>query len=786
MTEPSPTPADGGAPVRRLAWLTRDRILAAVLAAGLLVFVLTANAYFPLREWLVFTLLRHWLLALLFSAASLAAGLRVLDLILPQPPLLAERLTLGFALGVLVFALGVFLGGLAQLFGPIFFFAWPAVLLAWGGRRAFHELRQAFRHLRRFGARLLLPRGLIEAGAALLLVLGLIAVYLLVMTPLNVGGDSYWYHLPIAEYYVVHGGIRPFTEGWYLGAYPQLASLLYTWAFQAPGQLHHHVALSSHIEWMLFLATVAGVGTLARRLLGGRRIPYAAAAFFLFHGIFLYDASLITGADHVHAFWAPALGLALIRLGRRFGPREAVLAGTLTAGPLLTKYQGILLLAPAALLVVLLVVRSKRVRPALWFGMTLLVVTSPHWLKNLIFYGDPLYPLLHSFLPSHPFHPGADVLLAREYWNRQFVLTGSFWRNVWDTLVVLPTFSFVPHDWGFHGRRPVFGSLFTLLIPVLLFFHGRRRLWLMIAGCHVSLIVWFVTSHQDRFLQAVLPWMAACTAAMLVLAWQGRTLVRWGIALLVLFEIVWGGDVYFIRTHNMVGDSPLKELINFVAAGQRGDYGDRRRLHGGSLRNVGEVVPPDAVVLIHDRHDRLGLGRKSVSDTAGWQGTIDYLLLDTPNATLAAWRKLGITHAMWWSDRGGMSPEELAREAVFARTIEQWGDDPQEVNERRVSALITGQARDPVLAEQSTRLAWLGCGGDPKLAIYSAPGLAKREPDRTLEEGQVHNAPLDALTTVNAFVIRPSCDYLEGVEDQLANQFKRAVKAGDVALWIRK
>jgi len=38
---------------------------------------------------------------------------------------------------------------------------------------------------------------------------------------------------------------------------------------------------------------------------------------------------------------------------------------------------------------------------------------------------------------------------------------------------VLPTFSFVVHDWGFHGEPPVFGSLFTLLIPVLLFLRAR-------------------------------------------------------------------------------------------------------------------------------------------------------------------------------------------------------------------------------------------------------------------------------------------------------------------------
>jgi hypothetical protein len=789
MTEPPPSPPDEPAPPGRYAWLTRDRIrtvsLAALLVLLLVVFVLASNAYYPLREWLVFVLLRHWLLAILFSAACLSTGLRVVGAFLPEPPAPGERLTLGFAVGVMVFTLGVFLAGLVGLFGRIFFFAWPGLMIAWGARPTLRLLKQAWRHLRRFGPNLVLPRGLVETGAALLLVLGLIAVYFHVMTPLNVGGDSYWYHLPIAEYYAVRGAIRPFPEGWYLGAYPQLASLLYTWAFQSPGALYHHIALCSHLEWMLFLATLAGIPPLTRRLLGGTRVPYAAAAFFLFFGIFLYDSSLITGADHVNAFWAPALGLALLRLGRRFEPREAVLLGILTAGPLLTKYQGILFLAPIALFVLLLAIRGRRFWLAVLWALSVVVVTSVHWLKNWIFYGDPLYPLLYAYLPAHPFHPGAELLLAREYWNRQFVLTGSIFRQVLDTIVVLPTFSFIPHDWGFHGHRPVFGSLFTLLIPVLAFFRGRRRLWLLIAGIHVGILVWFVTSHQDRFLQALLPWMAACTAAMLTLVWQGPRFVRWGVALLVLFQLLWGADVYFIRTHNMIGDSPLKELINFVAAGQKGNYADRWRLHGGSLHSVGVTVPEDAVVLVHERHDRLGLGRNSISDTAGWQGAIDYVLLDTPNAAAAAWRKLGITHVMWWSDRGGMSSEDLAREAGFTRAIDQWGTGPHEIEDRRVSALRT-KPRHPAMAEQSTRVAWLGCGGDPKLGIYNLPGLLKRVPERKLEEDNVHKSALNELSAANAIVLRPSCGYLDGVESEIAKQFTKMIKAGDVSLWIRR
>jgi hypothetical protein len=785
----APSTPESSAPAERQTSTTRDRIrtvcVCAILCLALVVFAWTSNEHYPLREWLVFMLARYWLFTLLFSAACLSTGMRIIKLILPAPPRLGEQLTFGFALGVLVFTLGVFLGGLAGLFGRVFFFAWPALMLVLSARSGWRDLRRVRRHLHRFGARLFMPRGFIEAAAAILLVISLVAIYLQVMNPLNVGGDSYWYHLPIAEEYVARGAIRPFAEGWYLGAYPQLASLLYTWAFQSPGTLFDHVALSSHLEWALFLVTLVGVSVLARRLLGGTRLPYAAAAVFLFPGIFLYDSSLITGADHVLAFWAPALGLALIRLGRRFEPREAVLAGILTAGPLLTKYQGSYFFVPTALLILYLTLRHRRIRPALWWGFACLAMSSSHWLKNWIFYGDPFYPLLHNVLAARPFHEGAGPLLEREYWNARFSLTGTFWEKAWKTLVAVPTFSFVPHDWDFHGERPVFGSLFTLLIPVLAFYRARWRLWVMILGIHLAIVVWFVTSHQDRFLQALLPWMAACTAAMLVLAWQGGRLIRCGVAMLVLFQLLWGGDVYFIRSHSMIGDSPLKVLIDLVAAGHSGRYEDRRRLHGGSLQPIGEHLPEHSKVLIHERHDRLGITVESIHDTIGWQGAIDYLLLETSNATVDLWRKLGVTHAMWWAERGGISPEDAAREAGFFRAIDQWCDGPDNIGDKRRCKLMD-HAKDGTLAAQPTRIAWLGCGGDPPLGIFTQQELAERRTDHRLSEERVHEAPLEALSAANALVLRPSCGYLGGVESEISKQFKPMQRAGDVAIWVRR
>jgi hypothetical protein len=411
-----------------------------------------------------------------------------------------------------------------------------------------------------------------------------------------------------------------------------------------------------------------------------------------------------------------------------------------------------------------------------------LAISSAHWLKNWIFYGDPFYPLLNKIFADHPFHEGAADLM---YWDAQFLLHGTFWEKVAETASALVTFSFVPHDWsGFHGDRPVFGSLFTLLILVLFFLGWRKRIWLTIIGVELGILVWFVTNHQDRYLQALLPWMAACTAAILSLAWRSGLAVRIATGLLVAFQIAWGADVYFIRSHSMIGDSPLKMLIDHVGAGQQRRYAERRRLHFGSLQAVGEKLPRDAKVLIHDRHDRLGLGTASVQDTLAWQGAVDYKVSGTPQTTRDLWLSLGTTHVMWWPDRGPASPAELARDAVFARTIDLWGTPPEHIGDKRLSKLLSEPRNSST--EQPVVSAWLGCGGDPTTGLYSPRELVAGAPTRTLSVDALRESPLDALAAANAVVLRPSCDYAGKASAEISSQFSRAIQAGDVGLWVRR
>src|SRR6185369_4804787 len=120
----------------------------------------------------------------------------------------------------------------------------------------------------------------------------------------------------------------------------------------------------------------------------------------------------------------------------------------------------------------------------------------------------------------------ADVPFAASNWRaRPTELKGGLLQM----LRTLVTFSFEPHEFAsFHGRTPVLGSLFTLSTPLLWLVRDRARLLTLYGGTYLGLVCWFWLHAFDRYLQVLVPWMAAGTAAVLVLLWRERVVLRAG------------------------------------------------------------------------------------------------------------------------------------------------------------------------------------------------------------------------------------------------------------------
>ena len=469
-----------------------------------------------------------------------------------------------------------------------------------GARRATSGARGGARRGRRRGSLLVHAFGLA----------GLLLVYLPILTPNNVGFDSRWYHLGIAEHYAATGAVQRFPEGWWVGAGPHLASFLYTWAFLLPfGRITDRIELAAHLELSVFLFSLLGIPALVRRLVpprsGGSPYRHAWVARFLFPGVFLYDSSLCLGADHVaRVLRRPHLPPPPPRHG-------AWLRGSVSSSPWRSPARcspstraAIVLVVPALLAValraVVLLVRALRRRagappvraafagPLAALGAGL-AFTAPHWLKNAVWYGDPLYPALHALARPRPWTADSavrfDIGFASAYWAAPRSLAG-----LGRTLGALFTFSFVPNDWDrFHGATPVFGSLFTLSLAALPFLKHTKRIWGLVAATHLGIFAWYWINHQDRYLQAALPWMAAATAAVLGLCFGRGSRHGWRRARWWRSRSSGGPTSYFIPAHVYAG-VPAKAVLELLLA-HRGQARQGPAHLRGLLRRRGQGAP---------------------------------------------------------------------------------------------------------------------------------------------------------------------------------------------------
>jgi hypothetical protein len=804
---PPPRPPSAGV-ARSVPWeRLRRGALAVAVAAATALFLWQVGQHYSIRDWLFWRYLKYWAYTAFWGLACASSGHAILRRTLRSTLPLREHLVLAFAVGVVAFFLGMFLCGLVGLYHPLLFFALPVALLAAGAVPSWRTGRRAVRHLRAARAHAAATPWWVWPLYALGL-LGVGMIYFSILSPENASFDSRWYHLPIAEHYVAQGSVRRFAEGWYVGASPHLASFLYTWAFLQPlSTLFDRVALSAHLELATFLVTLAGIPSLVRLLVPQTRARMAWVARFLFPGFFLYDSSLVVGADHVAALFAVPIFALTVRWWRDLDPRKALLLAVALSGAFMTKYTGALILIIGPVMAITL--RTVLACAAQWvprwrarwgaggwrrvwtsaaclLGAGLLL-TAPHWLKNWIWHGDPFYPVLHTLFRPRPWTVDSADRFVYGFLEAELWKPTRDWEGVKQTLKALFTFSFVPNDWPkFHGKVPLFGSLFTLALLALPFARARLRLWLLFAATHAGIFVWYWTHHQDRYLQSVVPWMTAAVAAVLLLLWRSGWVVRTGVVLLVAAQAVWGGDAYFIAGHAMI-KSPWKTSGDLIATGYKKDFKARERIFS-SFADAGASLPPRSKVLVHDYRMHLGLGAMSVSDLPVNQGGISYGRLPTPRAVWDKLRALGVTHVLWTS-RASSATDSLAGDLTFFDFALHWAQDPKTFGNLTMARMPS----EPPPDERADDLVGVfGCKGAFARGVYHlgqlnvpvrGPRRSYPPPVRKADTGKAISPELVADAAF--LVVDPKCT--DAVSGALRERFVLAAKRkGGAELWLRK
>lgn len=636
----------------------------------------------PEAFWFACRLATIWLWQLVLSASCLAAGHWAVSRWIPARERgRLDTLAIAFPVGVAIFVLGMYVGGFLRLFGPVFAVAWPAFLLIASAPATF----RAWSSARQRGGGLtptLDLKGLpLITSLFGLLALGLL--YLGAMTPAAVNYDSAWMHMVIAQEYARAGHIVAFPGDWTKGEV-HLGSVLNTWAFLVPGldmpALRWMMAL--HTEFVAVVWTLVGVAAAARWL--ARRDARATwVMFFLFPGIYVYDNNIGGAADHYLALFMAPLLLMTAKAVRRFGRGPCFLWGALAGAALLTKYQSFYVLLPIALWTLVRlgqlalgwrrgdfsVASPRAVASALGLAAAgALLVVLPHFGSSLVFYRNPFYPFLQDVFASWPTVPGAAAQMnniVADWHVRAPMVLG---ERLSKAAQLVATFSFVPH-YSFSDNLPIYGSLFTLSLPLLLVTGRARRIWLGASVAVGAVLLWAFTYWVDRNLQIFLPLLAAVTAAIFVRTWELGWLARIGLATLALVQLGWSSSLY------VSGNDRIADSLSLLRTGMEGRGRDKLKEYRSEYLALNEALPKNAVVMLHYMHGNLGIERPIILDWVGYQGIIDYRKFRTPGELYARLKKIGVTHIVT-----GPNPhagDYRQEEVIFDAFVDRYGRSPQ-------------------------------------------------------------------------------------------------------------
>jgi hypothetical protein len=767
----------------------RGRLLPVAVLAAAFGFARLLQRSSPIQDWYIWRYCVYWAVSLVWLASCFSCGHLIVRRLLRVTLPVLEQVTMNFAVGLLAFFMLMFGGGLARLYGSVFFVALPLLMLAVGAKPTFLYLRRLRRALNAARARGQRPVRLPQAFLWALGLFALLLFYLPTIVPSHIGYDSHWYHMPIGEHYARLGRIERFPEGWYSGAIPHLPSIVYCFGFLLPrGAAFDYVELCAHLEFASALMMLPGIPALVRRLAPGARAHASWLAFFAFPAVYVYD--LLIGGDQFSAVWPIPICLALLRTFPKLSWRHGVLLACAIAGETLTKYSASGILAGPALAILLRMLWLSTT--ALWrqrslaaaarassggvvTGAAILLLTTPLWAKNWLWYGDPFYPLLHAHLSSRPWSIDAAQIF-RDYTDEmKNFQPPPGWRGVKLSLAAMFNHAFKPSDFS---AAPFRGSLFTLMSACIPFVRGPWRLWGTAIVLHIAVFFWYVQLHQDRYLLAFVPAMAAVAVAVSALAWRVSLAARLSVVALFTLHSAWGLSVFALGTpvYN------YRAVLDFITAAASGakdaGMGDLARWD-----HVGKSIPRGSKVLVHAMHGHTAIGHPSVSDWVRLAGGVSYGRLDSPVAIYEQLRQYGVTHLVWqlnWGD------DSFAGDLRFFEFATKY-TDPHQVDDLWVGTM---PSKPPPPGPKKPLIAFMGCD---RYAAGLYPFSAMTVPNPRNIPQPPYPSPLEpvtpdsqgaALGQAQYAVLNTNCGFRE--DPSLATEFVRIGQRGDYQLFARK
>ncbi len=310
--------------------------------------------------------------------------------------------------------------------------------------------------------------------------------------------DALVYHLALPREYIERGSLAYLPGNMFWGM-PQIGEMLYTWLMLLAGE-----RAAVCFGWFIALMTVAGLlQFVARRF--NPTVGWVAIAALLCG--YTMAASLSWGyIDWFAVLFGAGVLVAIDRWMETGSRKELFLSGVLAGFSLACKYTAGVIILAALAVILWRIINIGKIDPYhsenqkgisyamysfLFFCCSVLVITLPWWIKNILSTGNPFYPFVF---------PGGAMDAFRLGFYR-LPVTGS----IWNTVLIPFSATFL----GVEGASGFSASIGPLLLGLGMFAwlpqpsqtkHQRRTAQTCLVITLSGLIVWMVASRFSEYL----------------------------------------------------------------------------------------------------------------------------------------------------------------------------------------------------------------------------------------------------------------------------------------------
>ncbi|HTH15868.1 MAG TPA: hypothetical protein VL974_04385 [Magnetospirillum sp.] len=307
--------------------------------------------------------------------------------------------------------------------------------------------------------------------------------------------DSLMYHIALPRRDVEQGFIGPDWELSVFSFFPALAEHMYRVALVLSGE-----RAAQCITGLFGVALAVGTSALARRLGLGATAAALAALMTVSVRATVWELATCE-VEAVLACYVVALLLIYLHWREQGGFAPMIVFGLLAGASVATKYHGLVVVMGLAPVLLWEAFRRPRALAELAAGaMVALAVLAPHLVRDYVFTGNPVFPLLnHMLFPDGP----AFYRDMGQYMGRERSLLNLL-RVYWDASV-LPTYYF---------DGAMLGAPYLLAFAPMAVFARPRPTLPLLGLIAIYTVVWYLTmSQQVRFLLPITPLFAIFAAA---------------------------------------------------------------------------------------------------------------------------------------------------------------------------------------------------------------------------------------------------------------------------------